>query len=69
MPGEVIGEVGLLEDGPPFRLNSVAAVFKSELLELRPSEFGVVREEYPDIYRAFTDMVHLMFIYLFCLCT
>lgn len=56
-PGEMIGEAGLLDDGPPFRFFSVLSCGSSELLELSKEHFDAhIREDFPDIYKVFYEM-------------
>lgn len=37
--GEIVGETALLDDGPPFRYNSVRSYGRCELLELTKEDF------------------------------
>ena len=57
IPGDIIGEVGLIPDGPPFRISTVQASNRVELLELRQTDFAFFEEQYPDFMCALTDMV------------
>jgi hypothetical protein len=37
--GEIVGETALLDDGPPYRYNSVCSYGRCELLELTKEDF------------------------------
>jgi len=59
-PGDIIGVMGILDDGPPFRLHSICAADTSaELLELRQSDYAVLKSDYPDVYRSLSDMARV----------
>ena len=53
-PGDMVGELALLEDGPAFRFNTIKAYGRAELLELTRDDFQAhVKSDFPDVYQAF----------------
>lgn len=55
--GELVGVIGLMDDGPPFRLNTVVSYGRSEVLELSKEAFdNCCRVNYPDVYQNIQDM-------------
>jgi CRP-like cAMP-binding protein len=55
--GELIGVIGLMDDGPPYRLTTVISYGRSEVLELTKEAFDhCCKLNYPDVYQSVQDM-------------
>lgn len=55
--GELVGVIGLLDDGPPFRLTTVVSYGRSEVLELTKEAFDhCCKLNHPDVYKCVQDM-------------
>jgi len=55
--GEMVGESGLLDDGPPYRYTSMRSYGNSELLEITKEDFDRhIKPNFPDVYKAITEM-------------
>jgi len=55
--GEFVGETALLEEGPPYRYNSIRGFGSCELLQLTKEDFdNHIRYSYPDVYKCFQEM-------------
>uniref|UniRef100_A0A7S0EIX8 Cyclic nucleotide-binding domain-containing protein n=1 Tax=Hanusia phi TaxID=3032 RepID=A0A7S0EIX8_9CRYP len=55
--GDCVGEAAILNENPVFRMTSVIAIKRSELLELRKCDVvNVIKPLYPDVYLSLTEL-------------